>query len=167
MKAIIWICSSSLLFDHPTSRVQRSGHTWKELPVVAMVFWLEVEKKEWIRFKKRKEIIIKNECFFSEYFSIFKNIHSFPICFRKMSVLDIPDLPRKRTGFAPIKNTIHVSMLPYTYTNNDVAKLFEVYGRLAKYVSTHHLFYKSLICYLLSFPSFYTIFSKFLFLSII
>ncbi|KAK8794696.1 hypothetical protein WA158_001677 [Blastocystis sp. Blastoise] len=37
-----------------------------------------------------------------------------------------------RTGFAPIKNTIHVSMLPYSYTNNDIAKMFEVYGRLAK-----------------------------------
>lgn len=36
------------------------------------------------------------------------------------------------TGFAPIRSTVHVSMLPYAYTNNDVAKLFEPFGRIAQ-----------------------------------
>ncbi|KAK8828461.1 hypothetical protein AV274_5379 [Blastocystis sp. ATCC 50177/Nand II] len=36
-----------------------------------------------------------------------------------------------KTGFSPIRCTVHVSMLPYSYTNNDVAKLFEPFGRIA------------------------------------
>ncbi|KNB45808.1 hypothetical protein JH06_1113 [Blastocystis sp. subtype 4] len=36
------------------------------------------------------------------------------------------------TGFSPIKSTVHVTMLPYSYTNNDVAKLFEPCGRIAR-----------------------------------
>lgn len=39
-----------------------------------------------------------------------------------------------RTGFSPIRSTVHVSMLPYSYTNNDVAKLFEPCGRIAQYL---------------------------------
>ena len=37
------------------------------------------------------------------------------------------------SGFSPIRCTVHVSMLPYAYTNNDVAKLFEPCGRIAQY----------------------------------
>ena len=37
-----------------------------------------------------------------------------------------------KTGFSPIRCTVHVSMLPYSYTNNDVAKLFEPFGRIAQ-----------------------------------
>lgn len=39
-----------------------------------------------------------------------------------------------KTGFSPIRSTVHVSMLPYSYTNNDVAKLFEPCGRIAQYL---------------------------------
>lgn len=38
-------------------------------------------------------------------------------------------------GFAPIKSTIHIKMLPYSYTNNDVAQLFERFGKIARYSS--------------------------------
>lgn len=40
-----------------------------------------------------------------------------------------------KTGFSPIRCTVHVSMLPYSYTNNDVAKLFEPFGRIAQLLS--------------------------------
>lgn len=38
------------------------------------------------------------------------------------------------TGFSPIRSTVHVTMLPYSYTNNDVAKLFEPCGRIAQLI---------------------------------
>lgn len=43
------------------------------------------------------------------------------------------------TGFSPIRSTVHVTMLPYSYTNNDVAKLFEPCGRIAQFVQTQLL----------------------------
>ena len=43
-----------------------------------------------------------------------------------------------KTGFSPIRSTVHVSMLPYSYTNNDVAKLFEPCGRIAQYLVSLH-----------------------------
>lgn len=44
-----------------------------------------------------------------------------------------PIMPNE--GFAPIKSTIHIKMLPYSYTNNDVAQLFERFGKIARYSS--------------------------------
>lgn len=35
-------------------------------------------------------------------------------------------------NFMPIKSTIHVKMLPFSYTNNDVAQLFERFGKIAR-----------------------------------
>lgn len=40
------------------------------------------------------------------------------------------------TGFSPIRSTVHVTMLPFSYTNNDVAKLFEPCGRIAQFVQS-------------------------------
>lgn len=45
------------------------------------------------------------------------------------------------TGFSPIRCTVHVSMLPYSYTNNDVAQLFEPCGRIAQYGSIQVLYH--------------------------